>query len=636
MNQKQKKLLFRILAAAVFFVPLYLISEGIVKVPLPRWGLLALFLVPYLLVGYDILRKAFLGIRNGQVFDENFLMTVATAGAIALGEYGEGVAVMLLYQVGELFQSIAVGRSRRNITALMDIRPDYANVEEDGQLVRVDPDEVEVGGVIVVQPGEKVPLDGVVIEGASSLDTAALTGESRPVDVGVDSPILSGSINMTGVLKVRTTKAFDESTASKILDLVENAASRKSKSESFISKFARYYTPIVCYGALALAVLPPLFCMVMGIGMEHYATVGALWGDWVLRACTFLVISCPCAVVISIPLSFFAGLGGAGSQGILIKGSNYLETLSRVKVVAFDKTGTITKGSFAVTAVHHSPFDDRKLLEYAALAECHSSHPISRSLQAAYGEAPDQSRVTDVEEISGHGVTARVDGHTVAVGNDKLMTRLGLESRPCHHVGTIIHVAVDGVYSGHIVIADELKENARRAVEELRRAGVEKTVMLTGDAESVAKSVAEQVGLTDYRAQLLPADKVACVEELLAQCGGRRKLAFVGDGINDAPVLSRADIGIAMGALGSDAAIEAADVVLMDDDPVKIAKAVRISRKCLRIVKENIVFALGVKLVCLVLAALGLAGMWLAVIADVGVMILAVCNAIRCLAVKNL
>ena len=636
MNQKQKKLLFRILAAAVFFVPLYLISEGIVKVPLPRWGLLALFLVPYLLVGYDILRKAFLGIRNGQVFDENFLMTVATAGAIALGEYGEGVAVMLLYQVGELFQSIAVGRSRRNITALMDIRPDYANVEEDGQLVRVDPDEVEVGGVIVVQPGEKVPLDGVVIEGASSLDTAALTGESRPVDVGVDSPILSGSINMTGVLKVRTTKAFDESTASKILDLVENAASRKSKSESFISKFARYYTPIVCYGALALAVLPPLFCMVTGSGMEHYATVGALWCDWVLRSCTFLVISCPCAVVISIPLSFFAGLGGAGSQGILIKGSNYLETLSRVKVVAFDKTGTITKGSFAVTAVHHSPFDDRKLLEYAALAECHSSHPISRSLQAAYGETPDQSRVTDVEEISGHGVTARVDGHTVAVGNDKLMTRLGLESRPCHHVGTIIHVAVDGVYSGHIVIADELKENARRAVEELRRAGVEKTVMLTGDAESVAKSVAEQVGLTDYRAQLLPADKVACVEELLAQCGGRRKLAFVGDGINDAPVLSRADIGIAMGALGSDAAIEAADVVLMDDDPVKIAKAVRISRKCLRIVKENIVFALGVKLVCLVLAALGLAGMWLAVIADVGVMILAVCNAIRCLAVKNL
>ena len=636
MNQKQKKLLFRILMAAVFLVPLYLVDLGIVKLSLPRWALLALFLVPYLLVGYDILRKAFLGIRNGQVFDENFLMTVATVGAIALGEYGEGVAVMLLYQVGELFQSIAVGRSRRNIAALMDIRPDYANIEEDGQLVRVDPDEVEVGSVIVVQPGEKVPLDGVVVEGSSNLDTAALTGESRPVDVGVDSPILSGSVNMTGLLKVRTTKGFDESTASRILDLVENAASRKSKSESFISKFARYYTPIVCYGALALAVLPPLFCMVTGIGMEPYASVGALWGDWVLRACTFLVISCPCALVISIPLSFFAGLGGAGSQGILIKGSNYLETLSRVKVVAFDKTGTITKGNFAVTAVHHSPFDDRKLLEYAALAECHSSHPISRSLQAAYGEPLDQSRVTDVEEISGHGVTARVDGHTVAVGNDKLMSRLGLESRPCHHAGTIIHVAVDGVYCGHIVIADELKENARRAVEELRRAGVEKTVMLTGDAESVAKNVAQQVGLTDYRAQLLPADKVACVEELLARCGGGKKLAFVGDGINDAPVLSRADIGIAMGALGSDAAIEAADVVLMDDDPVKIAKAIRISRKCLRIVKENIVFALGVKLVCLVLAALGIANMWLAVAADVGVMILAVLNAIRCLAVKDL
>ena len=636
MNQKQKKLLFRILMAAVFLVPLYLVDLGIVKLSLPRWALLALFLVPYLLVGYDILRKAFLGIRNGQVFDENFLMTVATVGAIALGEYGEGVAVMLLYQVGELFQSIAVGRSRRNIAALMDIRPDYANIEEDGQLVRVDPDEVEVGSVIVVQPGEKVPLDGVVIEGSSSLDTAALTGESRPVDVGVDSPILSGSVNMTGLLKVRTTKAFDESTASRILDLVENAASRKSKSESFISKFARYYTPIVCYGALALAVLPPLFCMVTGIGMEPYASVGALWGDWVLRACTFLVISCPCALVISIPLSFFAGLGGAGSQGILIKGSNYLETLSRVKVVAFDKTGTITKGNFAVTAVHHSPFDDRKLLEYAALAECHSSHPISKSLQAAYGEPLDQSRVTDVEELSGHGVTACVDGHTVAVGNDKLMSRLGLESRPCHHAGTIIHVAVDGVYCGHIVIADELKENARRAVEELRRAGVEKTVMLTGDAESVAKNVAQQVGLTDYRAQLLPADKVACVEELLARCGGGKKLAFVGDGINDAPVLSRADIGIAMGALGSDAAIEAADVVLMDDDPVKIAKAIRISRKCLRIVKENIVFALGVKLVCLVLAALGIANMWLAVAADVGVMILAVLNAIRCLAVKDL
>ena len=636
MNQKQKILLWRILAAAVFFVPLYLISEGIVKAQLPRWGVLALFLVPYLLVGYDILRKAFLGIKNGQVFDENFLMTVATVGAIVLGEYGEGVAVMLLYQVGELFQSIAVGKSRRNISALMDIRPDYANIPSGDSLERVDPDEVEVGSVIVVQPGEKVPLDGVVIEGSSSLDTAALTGESRPVDVGVDSPILSGSINMTGVLKVRTTKEFDESTASRILDLVENAASRKSKSESFISKFARYYTPIVCYGALALAVLPPLFCMITGSGMENYTGVVALWSDWVLRACTFLVISCPCAVVISIPLSFFAGLGGAGSQGILIKGSNYLETLSQVKVVAFDKTGTITKGNFTVTAVHHSPLSDRELLEYAALAECHSSHPISRSLQAACGSPLDQSRVTNVEELSGHGVTACVDGHTVAVGNNKLMTRLGVEAHPCSHVGTIIHVAIDGAYSGHIVIADELKESARRAVEELRRAGVEKTVMLTGDAEGVAKDVAEQVGLTDYRARLLPADKVACVEELLSACTGGKKLAFVGDGINDAPVLSRADIGIAMGALGSDAAIEAADVVLMDDDPVKIAKAIRISRKCLRIVKENIVFALGVKLVCLVLAALGLANMWLAIAADVGVMILAVLNAIRALAVKHL
>ena len=634
MNQKQKNLLIRILVAAVFLVPLYLISEGVVAVELPKWALLLLFLIPYLVVGHDILRKAFRGIRNRQVFDEHFLMSVATIGAIALGEYGEGVSVMLLYQVGELFQSIAVGRSRRNITELMDIRPDYANVEEDGALRRVDPDEVEVGSVIVVQPGEKVPLDGIVVEGGSTLNTAALTGESRPRDVGVDDEILSGCVNMTGVLKVRTTREFDESTASKILDLVENAASRKSKSENFISKFARYYTPIVCYGALALAVLPPLFCTITGMG--GYATAGALWGDWILRACTFLVISCPCALVISIPLSFFAGLGGASSQGILIKGSNYLETLSRVRVVAFDKTGTITKGNFAVTGVHHSPLEDEKLLEYAALAECHSSHPISRSLRQAYGKAVDQSRVTDVEEIGGHGVTARVDGVSVAVGNEKLMHRLGLEPRPCHHAGTIIHVAVDGAYCGHIVIADEMKETSRRAMAELRRAGVEKTVMLTGDAESVAKKVAADVGLTDYRAELLPADKVACVEELLKSCGEKRRLAFVGDGINDAPVLSRADIGIAMGALGSDAAIEAADVVLMDDDPLKIAKAIRISRKCLRIVKENIAFALGVKLVCLLLAATGLAGMWLAIAADVGVMILAVLNAIRCLFVKDL
>ena len=636
MNQKQKNLLIRILVAAVFFVPLYLISEKIVAVELPKWALLLLFLIPYLVVGYDILRKAFRGIRNRQVFDEHFLMAVATIGAIALGEYSEGVAVMLLYQVGELFQSIAVGRSRRNITELMDIRPDYANVEEDGELRRVDPDEVEVGSVIVVQPGEKVPLDGIVVEGSSTLNTAALTGESRPRDVDVDDEILSGCVNMTGVLKVRTTREFDESTASKILNLVENAASRKSKSENFISKFARYYTPIVCCGALALAVLPPLFCMITGVGLESYAAAGALWADWILRACTFLVISCPCALVISIPLSFFAGLGGASSQGILIKGSNYLETLSRVRVVAFDKTGTITKGNFAVTGVHHSPLEDEKLLEYAALAECHSSHPISKSLRQAYGKAVDQSRVTDVEEIGGHGVTARVDGVSVAVGNEKLMHRLGLEPRPCHHAGTIIHVAVDGAYCGHIVIADEMKETSRRAMAELRRAGVEKTVMLTGDAESVAKKVAADVGLTDYRAELLPADKVACVEELLKSCGEKRRLAFVGDGINDAPVLSRADIGIAMGALGSDAAIEAADVVLMDDDPLKIAKAIRISRKCLRIVKENIVFALGVKLVCLLLAATGLAGMWLAIAADVGVMILAVLNAIRCLFVKDL
>ena len=626
MNQKQKNLLIRILVAAVFFVPLYLISEKIVAVELPKWALLLLFLIPYLVVGYDILRKAFRGIRNRQVFDEHFLMAVATIGAIALGEYGEGVAVMLLYQVGELFQSIAVGRSRRNITELMDIRPDYANVEEDGELRRVDPDEVEVGSVIVVQPGEKVPLDGIVVEGSSTLNTAALTGESRPRDVDVDDEILSGCVNMTGVLKVRTTREFDESTASKILNLVENAASRKSKSENFISKFARYYTPIVCCGALALAVLPPLFCMITGMG--GYAAAGALWADWILRACTFLVIS--------IPLSFFAGLGGASSQGILIKGSNYLETLSRVRVVAFDKTGTITKGNFAVTGVHHSPLEDEKLLEYAALAECHSSHPISKSLRQAYGKAVDQSRVTDVEEIGGHGVTARVDGVSVAVGNEKLMHRLGLEPRPCHHAGTIIHVAVDGAYCGHIVIADEMKETSRRAMAELRRAGVEKTVMLTGDAESVARQVAGEVGLTDYRAELLPQDKVACVEALLKDCGARNKLAFVGDGINDAPVLSRADIGIAMGALGSDAAIEAADIVLMDDDPLKIAKAIRISRKCLGIVKQNIVFALAVKAVCLLLSALGLANMWVAIAADVGVMILAVLNAIRCLFVKKL
>jgi len=635
MNKKQKNLLARIIVAALFFVPLYLISEGIVKVNMPEWAIIILFLIPYLIVGHDILRKAFKGILNRQVFDEHFLMTVATIGAIVLGEYGEGVAVMLLYQVGELFQSFAVDKSRRNISELMDIRPDYANIETEEGIEKVDPDEVEVGSIIVIQPGEKVPLDGVVVEGTSALNTSALTGESKPRDVGPEDVILSGSINMSGVLRVRTTAEFDESTASKILDLVENAASLKSKSENFISKFARIYTPVVCYAALALAVIPPLFVMLTGIGAESYASTGAIWGDWVLRACTFLVISCPCALVISIPLSFFAGLGGASSQGILIKGSNYLETMSEVKTIAFDKTGTITKGNFAVTAVHHSPIDEKKLLEYAAYAEYNSSHPISLSIKQAYGKKIDPDRVSDVHEISGHGVIATIDGKEVAVGNEKLMSQIGVEAHPCHHVGTIIHVAIDKVYSGHIVIADEIKEDSARAMAELKRAGVEKLVMLTGDAKSVAEKVAAEVGLTDYRAELLPADKVAAVESLLDP-SGKKRLAFVGDGINDAPVLSRADIGIAMGALGSDAAIEAADVVLMDDDPMKISKAIKISRKCLRIVKENIGFALGVKIVCLILAAIGIANMWVAIAADVGVMILAVLNAIRCLFVKNI
>ena len=636
MNKKQKNLLIRIIIAAILWVPLFLIAEGHWDVGWPDWLVFLFFLVPYLLVGYDILRKALLGIKNKQIFDENFLMTVATIGAIALGEYGEGVAVMLLYQIGELFQSYAVGKSRRNITELMDIRPDYANIEVDGQLEQVDPDEVEVGSVIVVQPGEKIPLDGIIVEGSSALNTSALTGESKPVEVGVDSEVLSGSINMTGVLKIRTTTEFDESTASKILDLVENAASRKSKSENFISKFAKVYTPIVVYAALALAVLPPLAKLLLNINVPMDADYG-LWGTWIFRACTFLVVSCPCAVVISIPLSFFAGLGGASNQGILVKGSNYLETLSEVKVVAFDKTGTITKGNFAVTAVHRSPLDDEKLLEYAALAECHSSHPISRSLKDAYGKYIDQSRVTEYQEISGHGITAVIDGvHKIAVGNDKLMERMGVEHEECPHVGTVIHIALDGEYCGHIVISDELKETSRQAMAELKKAGVEKTVMLTGDARSVAEKVAGEVGLTDFRAELLPADKVSAVEELLKECTGNKRLAFVGDGINDAPVLSRADIGIAMGALGSDAAIEAADVVLMDDDPLKIAKAIKISRKCLRIVKENIALALGVKALCLILATFGIGGMWVAIISDVGVMIAAVLNAIRCLFVKNL
>ena len=636
MNKKQKNLLIRIIIAAVFFVPLYLISEGIIQTGFPKWLILVLFLIPYLTVGYDILRKAALGIKNKQVFDENFLMTIATIGAIVLGEYGEGVAVMLLYQVGELFQSYAVGKSRRNITELMDIRPDYANIEVDGELEQVDPEEVEVGSIIVVQPGEKVPLDGVIIEGKTAMNTSALTGESKPVDVEEGQTVLSGSINMTGVLKIRTTTEFDESTASKILDLVENASSRKSKSENFISKFARVYTPIVVYCALALAILPPLFVMITKVGMGNYETVGKLWMDWVLRACTFLVISCPCAVVISVPLSFFAGIGGASKQGILVKGSNYLETLSEVRVVAFDKTGTITKGNFEVTAIHHSPLEERTMLEYATLAECHSSHPISLSLQQAYAGKLDQSRVTDVEEISGHGIIAKVDGHDIAIGNEKMMTKVGVEFHPCSHVGTIIHMSLDGAYAGHIVISDELKPSSREAITALKKAGVEKVVMLTGDAKSVTEKVAAEVGVSDYRAELLPADKVNVVETLLAECIGRKRLAFVGDGINDAPVLSRADIGIAMGALGSDAAIEAADIVLMDDDPIKIPKAIRISRKCLGIVKQNIVFALAVKVICLVLAALGLANMWVAIIADVGVMILAVLNAIRCLFVSKL
>ena len=634
MNKKQKTLLWRIIIAAVFWVPLFLISEDIVHLDLPRWALVILFLIPYLLVGYDILRKAFKGICNGKIFDENFLMAIATLGAIVLGEYGEGVAVMLLYQIGELFQSYAVGKSRRSVTELMDIRPDYANLEnEDGETEQVDPDEVEIGSIIVVKPGEKIPLDGVIVEGTSALNTSALTGESKPREVGPEEDVLSGSINMTGVLRIRTTTEFDESTASKILDLVENAASRKSKSENFISKFAKYYTPIVCCCALALAILPPLYILLT----KGSADISAVWGEWILRACTLLVISCPCAVVISIPLSFFAGLGGASNQGVLVKGSNYLETLSQVRVVAFDKTGTITKGNFAVTAVHKSPINEAKLLEYAAHVEGFSSHPIAASIREAYGKHIDHSRVTELTEISGHGITAKLDGVSVAIGNDKLMNKLNVDYEPCdEHVGTVLHMAVDGAYCGHIVISDEIKENSREAMEALRKAGVRKTVMLTGDARSVAEMVAAEVGLTAYRAELLPADKVSCVEELLRECVGNERLAFVGDGINDAPVLSRADIGIAMGALGSDAAIEAADVVLMDDDPLKIAKAIRISRKCIGIVKQNIAFALAVKLVCLVLAAFGIANMWIAIIADVGVMILAVLNAIRCLFVSKL
>lgn len=627
MNRKQKKMLARILTAAAMLIALKLIPvTGVLQ--------LALYLVAYLVIGYDILKKAWRGILNRQVFDENFLMAVATVGAFALaivsrsGDYVEAIAVMLFYQIGELFQSYAVGKSRRNISALMDIRPDYANIERDGQLEKVDPDEVEIGSVIVVQPGEKVPLDGVILSGASSLNTSALTGESLPRDAKAGDEVISGCINMTGVLRIQTTKAFGESTVSKILELVEDSSSHKSKSENFISKFARVYTPAVCYSALALAVLPPVVRLMLG----HPAQ----WGEWVYRALTFLVISCPCALVISIPLSFFAGIGGASKEGVLIKGSNYLETLSQVKTVVFDKTGTLTQGVFEVSGVHHSEMENEKLLEYAALAECASSHPISKSLQRAYGKAIDRDRVRDIQEISGKGVSAVVDGHAVLAGNDKLMALRGIPFIGCHSVGTIIHIAIDGQYAGHIVISDVVKPHAKEAIERLKHAGVEKTVMLTGDSRRVADQVAGALGVDEVHSELLPADKVAQVETLLANKGGKDKLAFVGDGINDAPVLSRADIGIAMGAMGSDAAIEAADVVLMDDDPLKIAKAIRISRKCIGIVYQNIVFALAVKFACLALGALGLANMWAAIFADVGVMVLAVLNAIRALRVHNL
>lgn len=628
MNKKQKKMLLRIVAAAILMVALAF-------APVDGAARFVAYTVPYLLVGYDILWKALKGIKNRQVFDENFLMAVATVGAIALavysgsGDYTEAVAVMLFYQIGELFQSYAVGKSRRNISELMDIRPDYANIERDGQLEQVDPDEVEIGSIIVVQPGEKVPIDGVVTEGMSNLNTSALTGESLPRDVAPGDEIISGCINMTGVLRIRTTKDFGESTVSKILDLVENASSRKSKSEDFISKFARVYTPAVCISALVLAIAPPVVRMAaMGLAPE--------WGTWIYRALTFLVISCPCALVISIPLSFFAGIGGASKEGVLVKGSNYLETLSQTNIVVFDKTGTLTQGVFEVNGIHHSGMDEAELIELAALAESASSHPISKSLQKAYGKPIDRSRATDIQEISGHGVIAMVDGRQVAAGNDKLMAKLGVKAIPCHQAGTIIHMAVDGVYAGHIVISDVVKPTSRRAIAALKDAGVRKTVMLTGDAKAVAAQVASFLGIDEVFSQLLPADKVTKVEELLSRKGKKEKLAFVGDGINDAPVLRRADIGIAMGAMGSDAAIEAADVVLMDDDPLKIAKAIRISRKCLGIVYQNIVFAIGVKLLCLALGAVGLANMWLAIFADVGVMILAVLNAIRALFVHNL
>lgn len=627
MNKKQKKMLTRILIAAAMLIALKLIPvTGILQ--------LALYLVVYGIIGYDILKKAWKGILNRQVFDENFLMAVATIGAFALaiyersGDYVEAIAVMLFYQIGELFQSYAVGKSRRNISALMDIRPDYANIERDGQLEKVAPDEVEIGSVIVVQPGEKVPLDGVILSGTSSLNTSALTGESLPRDAKEGDEVISGCINMTGVLRIQTTKEFGESTVSKILELVEDSSSHKSKSEAFISKFARVYTPAVCYSALALAILPPVVRLLTGNSAQ--------WGEWIYRALTFLVISCPCALVISIPLSFFAGIGGASKEGVLIKGSNYLETLSQVKTVVFDKTGTLTQGVFEVSGVHHNEMEDEKLLEYAALAECASSHPISKSLQRAYGKEIDRDRVSDIQEISGKGISAKVDGHDVLAGNSKLMELNRIAFIDCHSVGTIIHMAIDGEYAGHIVISDVVKPHAKEAIERLKHSGVEKTVMLTGDTRRVAEQVAKDLGVDEVHSDLLPADKVAQVEKLLAAKGDKDKLAFVGDGINDAPVLSRADIGIAMGAMGSDAAIEAADVVLMDDDPMKIAKAIRISRKCIGIVYQNIVLALVVKFACLALGALGIANMWVAIFADVGVMVLAVLNAIRALRVHNL
>ena len=626
MTKKQKKMLVRILITAVMLIALHFI-------PITGIPQLLAYVAAYLVIGYDILRKAGKGILNGRAFDENFLMALATLGAFFLaiwtksGDYVEGIAVMLFYQIGELFQSYAVGKSRKNISALMDIRPDYANIEADGQLTQVDPDEVPVGSMIVVQPGEKVPLDGVIVEGTASLNTSALTGESLPRDVKEGDEIISGCIDMSGVLKIRTTKAFGESTVSKILDLVENASSRKSRSEAFISRFAKVYTPAVCAAALALAVLVPLGRMLAGLD--------ANWTDWIYRALSFLVVSCPCALVISIPLSFFAGIGGASKEGILIKGSNYLEALSEAKIVVFDKTGTLTRGVFEVTAVHHSPMDEAQLLEYAALAECASSHPISKSLQKAYGKEIDRSRVTDIEELSGHGITATVDGHAVAAGNNKLMNKLGVEYHDCHSTGTIIHMAVDGQYAGHIVISDVVKPHSKEAIEQLKRAGVQKTVMLTGDAKRVADSVAAELGVDEVHSELLPGDKVAEVEKLLAAKSKKDMLAFVGDGINDAPVLTRADIGIAMGAMGSDAAIEAADIVLMDDDPLQIAKAIKISHKCIGIVRQNIVFSLVVKFGCLALVAFGVANMWAAIFADVGVMVLAVLNAIRALRYRS-